>query len=158
MGAQVEDRIERDVLIAAPLQRVWDVITEPVHMGTWFGMPEPTSADFRPGGWVVFDHEEFGEIPVLIEEIEAPRRFSYWWALVSAGKGTRPTEGNRTLVTFTLTEEGDGTRLRVVESGITQVRAEDAELEARFKDNTEGWAIVTEDLRKRVEEVLSAAG
>ncbi|NUU25743.1 MAG: SRPBCC family protein [Streptomycetaceae bacterium] len=155
MAAKIEDRIERDVLIAAPLERVWAILTETEHMGAWFGMPKPTSADFRPGGWVVFEHAEFGEIPVVIEDIEAPRRFSYRWALVNAGKGTRPTPGNETLVTFTLAEEGDGTRLKVVESGITAVEGPDDVLEARFKDNTEGWTIVTEAARKYVEEIVS---
>ena len=32
-----EDRIERDVLIDAPVERVWALITQAEHLGTWFG-------------------------------------------------------------------------------------------------------------------------
>ena len=31
------DRIEREVHIAAPIERVWAVLTEPALVGIWFG-------------------------------------------------------------------------------------------------------------------------
>ena len=31
------DRIERDIVIAAPIERVWKVLTAPEHVGVWFG-------------------------------------------------------------------------------------------------------------------------
>ena len=43
------DRIETDVLIAAPLQRVWDLITSAEHLGRWFGNAG-AEIDLRPGG------------------------------------------------------------------------------------------------------------
>jgi uncharacterized protein YndB with AHSA1/START domain len=47
MGA---DRIERDIVIAAPVERVWAVLTEPEHVGRWFGQGEPARIDPRPAG------------------------------------------------------------------------------------------------------------
>ena len=31
------DTIEREIVIAAPVERVWEIVTEPEHMGRWFG-------------------------------------------------------------------------------------------------------------------------
>ena len=56
----VSDRIEQDVYIAASVERVWEVITEPRHVGMWFGNGEPAEVDMRPGGRIVFDHGEHG--------------------------------------------------------------------------------------------------
>ena len=44
-----EDRIERDVLIDAPVKRVWALITEAEHLGTWFG-DAGADIDLREGG------------------------------------------------------------------------------------------------------------
>ena len=48
MTAQT-DRIESDVLIAAPVERVWDLITRADHLGRWFGNAG-AEVDLRPGG------------------------------------------------------------------------------------------------------------
>ena len=31
----MSDTIEREITIAAPIERVWDLITQPEHVGTW---------------------------------------------------------------------------------------------------------------------------
>ena len=33
----VPDKIERETFIAAPVERVWALITEAEHLGRWFG-------------------------------------------------------------------------------------------------------------------------
>ena len=45
----VPEQIEREVLIAAPIERVWAVVTQPEHVGTWFG-DAGAEIDLRPGG------------------------------------------------------------------------------------------------------------
>jgi uncharacterized protein YndB with AHSA1/START domain len=66
------------------------------------------------------------------------RRFAYRWMLQDSD-AEEPSEGNFTLVEFTLAPDGDGTRLRVVESGFATLdRSEDVRRE-RFDWNTEGW-------------------
>src|SRR5690349_15045165 len=103
------DRIEREIVIAASLERVWGLVAEP---GFWV---VETGSVARVGETVVAKHEEYGEFPVRVEKMEPPTYLAYRWA--SAYAGEEPTEGNSTLVEFTLTAEGEGTRLRVVESG-----------------------------------------
>ena len=43
------DQIERETTIAAPVERVWSLITEAEHLGKWFG-DAGAEIDLRPGG------------------------------------------------------------------------------------------------------------
>ena len=109
------DRIEREIVIAAPIERVWDVVTKPEHVGVWFGQGQPAEIDLRPGGTMVLDHGVHGVFPTRIVTVDEPHRFSYRWA--SGFPGQPATEDNSTLVEFTLAADGDKTRLVVVETG-----------------------------------------
>lgn len=134
----VSDRIEQDVYIAAPVARVWEVVTEPRHVGMWFGNGEPAEVDLRPGGRIVFDHGEHGVLPAVIEKVDQPNRLSFRWA-ADGTEGAEPDDDNSTLVEFTLEPEGEGTRLRVVESGFADVAAPSEVKERRYKANRGGW-------------------
>ncbi|NUK82905.1 SRPBCC family protein [Streptomyces lunaelactis] len=133
-----EDRIERDITIAAPVERVWAVLTEPEHVGSWFGQGKPTPVDLRPGGTMHFDHGEYGQFPTTIVKVDPPHHFSYRWA--SAHPGEQAVEGNSTLVEFTLTPDGEGTHLRVVETGFADlVIPEDRVGTAGYESHSSGW-------------------
>lgn len=145
-----KDRIERDVYIAASVARVWSVVTEPAHVGVWFGNGDPAEMELRPGGRISFDHGPHGRLPAIVQEVREPRLFSFRWAADDSG-GREPTALNSTLVEFTLEEEGEGTRLRVVESGFSRVIAEPGVLESRYKANAAGWGQAVAGLAKYAE-------
>jgi uncharacterized protein YndB with AHSA1/START domain len=139
------DRIAREVRIGAPIERVWAVLTEPEHVGAWFGNGDPIEMDLRPGGVMVIDHGHHGCYPMLIVAVDPPRAFSYRWA--SAYPGVTATEGNSTLVEFTLEPADDGTLLRVVESGFDQLSIPaEREESAGYESHSEGWAGVVAKL------------
>jgi uncharacterized protein YndB with AHSA1/START domain len=142
-----KDRIERDVYIEAPVSRVWSVLTRPEHVGVWFGNGEPAEIDLRPGGRMVFDHGDHRKLPAVVEQVREPGLFSFRWAAGDPG-GRGPSAADSTLVEFTLEAEGEGTRLRVVESGFALVIAEPGVIEARFKANSAGWAQALAGLAK----------
>lgn len=147
----VNDRIEREVFIAADAARVWAVLTEPEHIGMWFGNGEPGEIDLRPGGRIVFDHGDQGKLPAIIEHVDELKSLSFRWAADDTGGG-EPTRRNATLVEFTLTPEGTGTRLRVVERGFSKVEAEDpAVVERRYKANVGGWGTAIRGLAAYLE-------
>ncbi|MER7050134.1 SRPBCC family protein [Streptomyces jumonjinensis] len=134
-----EDRIEKEITIAAPVEQVWAVLTEPEHVGSWFGQGEPTPVDLRPGGTMLLDHGAYGQFPTTIVAVDPPYRLSYRWA--SAHPGEQAVEGNSTLVEFTLTREGEGTRLRVTESGFAALTIpEDRKDTASYESHEGGWA------------------
>ncbi|MER5768370.1 SRPBCC family protein [Streptomyces sp. NPDC001985] len=144
------DRIEKEITIAAPVQRVWAVLTEPEHVGAWFGQGEPTPVDLRPGGTMFLDHGEYGQFPTTIVTVEPPHRFSYRWA--AGFPGEQATESNSTLVEFTLTPEGDGTRLRVVETGFASLTVpEERRQNASYESHDAGWADQVVNIRTYAE-------
>lgn len=107
--------------------------------------------DLRPGGAFVIDHG-FGAYPSRIVSVEPPRYFSYRWA--TAFPGEEAAEGNSTLVEFTLTADGDGTRLRVVESGFAALDIPEERIPyAGYESHTQGWADVTAGLATYVEKL-----
>lgn len=143
-----EDRIERDTLIAAPLERVWSLVAAP---GFW--VAEDAGAGGGPaeeGQSVVAKNPEYGEFPVRVEKVEPPTYVAYRWA--SAFPGQELRDDNSTLVEFTLTAEGDKTRLRVVESGFAAIVASEDVRGQALSDNSVGWPQVIDALRDRAEQ------
>jgi uncharacterized protein YndB with AHSA1/START domain len=136
------DRIEREITINAPRERVWAALTEAEHVARWFG--DTAEVDLRPGGKLVFGWKEHGKHHGLVERVEPPGFFSYRWA---RPVGDEPVAGNSTLVEFTLTPEGAGTRLRIVETGFASLDASAQEQDTAVKENTEGWISELGDLQ-----------
>jgi uncharacterized protein YndB with AHSA1/START domain len=143
-----EDRIERDTLIAAPLERVWSLVAQP---GFWVAdkasLPGTVAEEGRS---TVVTNTEHGDFPLRVEKVDPPTYLAYRWT--SAFPGEELREDNSTLVEFTLTAEGDGTRLRVVESGFTALAGSEELRIDNHKDHTEGWPLELEALRTRAEQ------
>ncbi|MDD9380914.1 SRPBCC domain-containing protein [Streptomyces sp. ZAF1911] len=142
------DRIERDTLIEASLDRVWSLVAEP---GFWVadeGSLAGTVA--REGESIVAKNSEYGEFPVRVEKVDPPTYLAYRWA--SAFPGQELREDNSTLVEFTLSREGDKTRLRVVESGFAALAGSEELRGKALKDNTGGWPQVLDAFKKRAEQ------
>jgi uncharacterized protein YndB with AHSA1/START domain len=116
------DRIQRDVVIAAPPEVVWEVITEPEHVTQWFA-----DAEFEPKPGA---NGRIAAYEIRIEDVDRPRRFSFTW-------------DSSLLVEFTLAEEEGGTRLRVEESGF--------ENRDKRTDHEGGWAKFLGRLREYAE-------
>jgi uncharacterized protein YndB with AHSA1/START domain len=140
-------QIERETTIAAPVERVWAVLTQAEHVGRWFG-DAGAEIDLRPGGEMVVRWAEYGVGRMRVVDVEPPRRFSYRWAPVREHWGEEPAEGTATLVEFTLDPDGDGTRLRVVESGFEALDASDEQRRRSLDENTEGWEQQLDSVRE----------
>jgi uncharacterized protein YndB with AHSA1/START domain len=140
------DSIEREVVIDAPLDRVWKLVTEAEHLGRWFG-DAGAEVDLRPGGAMELRWAEHGSSHGRVEAVEPPRRFAFRWAPFKDPGGANPTDGNSTRVEFTLIEEGAATRLRVVESGFEALATSEEQRRANVDGNTEGWRIELGELQ-----------
>ena len=76
------DQIERETTIEAPVERVWALLTEPEHVGRWFG-DAGAEIDLRPGGEMVMRWAEHGA------RAAASRPSSRTAASRTAGRRTR---------------------------------------------------------------------
>jgi len=99
--------LEKELFIKASPQRVFQALTTKEDLERWFLVK--AEVDVRPGGAIRF---EWGPGMVEVGKIlvcEPPHRLSYSWEGFAAGPTT---------VTFELTGENDGTRLRLTHTGI----------------------------------------
>lgn len=130
-----QDRIERDIEIAAPLDRIWELVTVP---GFWVN----DSAELRAtaateGRSEVVRHADYGDFPVRVEKVDPQQHLSYRWTHAHPGEDLR--QDNSTLVDLTLTERPGSVLLTVVESGFSQLSGTDELRSKAFDDNAKGW-------------------
>jgi uncharacterized protein YndB with AHSA1/START domain len=130
----VPNQIERETLIDAPIELVWDVVTQPAQITRWF--TATAELELRPGGHGSLSWEHHGPVQLRVERVERPHVFAFRWMFPA---GSEPHEGNSTLVEFTLSDEGGKTRLRVVESGLTAVEWSDEEKDRFLDSHGQGW-------------------
>jgi len=136
------DTIERTIYIDAPVERVWTIVTEPEHLGQWFG----DAGASRTGDTITMAWKEHGEAELRIVREEPPNVFAYRWDANDPGIGD-------TLVEFTFEPEGSGTRLKVIESGWGDLRTA-AERQSELRDgNVGGWKHELGDLERYAQTV-----
>lgn len=141
------DRIEKSILLRAPVPRVWRALSDSSEFGSWFGMQVdapfetgrrlqarivPTTVD--PEVAAAQKPHEGTPFEITVERMEPERLFSFRWTHEVGTPGAPAT-----LVVFTLEEQADGVLLTVTESDFERVP-----LERRSKmlaDNEQGWTI-----------------
>jgi uncharacterized protein YndB with AHSA1/START domain len=140
------NRIEREIRIDAPIDVVWSVVTEPEQIIQW--LSDSADLDLRPRaeGTLTFrgsrkgsrpnDSQHEGVVNVRVERVERPRYFSFRW---DYPRGVAPDESNAPLVEFTLTEDGEATMVKLVESGLQRLGWTDDQNERYVADHERGW-------------------
>ena len=135
----VPSQIEKEILIEAPVEDVWRVLTEPNHMRQWFA--SECDLDGRTGRFRFASGQTFY---LQVEAFEPPHRFAYRWL---HEEGTTPRPDNSMLVEFTLHAENSQTRLRVIESGFDHVDWTAAAKAKYFEEHSKGWQHFADLLR-----------
>jgi uncharacterized protein YndB with AHSA1/START domain len=106
-------RVEQEIVIDAPVDVVWRVVTEPEQVSKWFS--DEVDLEVTPGyeGVLTFNDQatkQSRRVHVTVRSVEPERSYSYRW---QHPPGAAAVEGKPLLVEFTLTPEGDGTRQHV---------------------------------------------
>ena len=138
----IPEKIEKDVLIDAPVDVVWRVITEPDQIVRWFS--DEADIDLRRGGEGRLVFSSGDSYQLQVDAVEPQHRFAFRW-VQPQGLVVRPESS--TLVEFTLEAEGSGTRLRVVESGFDKVDWSDERKVKYIERHTDGWTRLLDRLR-----------
>jgi uncharacterized protein YndB with AHSA1/START domain len=137
-GMAFPDRIERSMELAHPPARVWAALTTPGGLSAWFG--DEATIDLRPGGTAQMTFRSGLTVEMRVERVEEPAVFGFTWRLPDLPED----DPRRTYVEFTLQAVGDGTRLRVVETGFAQL-PDDVRREA-YDSHAQGWESELDEL------------
>ena len=127
--------IERSIWIAAPRERVWLAVTDPVQMAAWFSPGTIISQKDDTISVRMGDQD----IPVAQIEVVDPPRQVTTRNLMEVGRFT----------TYTLEEENGGTRFTVIESGLESLSPD--ERQKKLTENGAGWQIAVENLKAYIE-------
>ena len=153
------DRIEKKVLLRAPLERIWRALADSAEFGAWFGMRfqgpfapgrvmrgviVPTTADPE----VAKAQRAYDGIPfeIVIERMEPNRAFSFRWHPGTVEPGIDYSAEPTTLVVFSLEQAADGVILTVTESGFDAIPL--ARRAKAFAENEQGWTMMVKVVQK----------
>jgi len=158
------DRIEKNILLHAPRERIWRALTDSTEFGSWFGMKfdGPFVQGARMRGVIVPTtvnaevakaQKEYEGLPfdIVVEQMEPGRLFSFRWHPFAVERDVDYSAEPTTFVVFSLKEVAGGVMLTVTESGFDRIPL--ARRAKAFTANEEGWGVMV----KMIEEYLVKA-
>lgn len=146
------DRIEKQILLRAPRERVWRAVSDATQFGAWFGAAfdapfvegarlsariVPTTVDAevaelqKPYAGTAFEF--------FVDRVEPLSRISFRWH--PGAPGADYSQEPTTLIVFELEDAQGGTLLKISESGFDQLPLE--RRAKAFAANEGGWTIQT---------------
>lgn len=145
-----QNEIVKQVVLKAPLQRVWQALADSAAFGHWFGAE--VDGAFEPGARLqarirptrvdadIARHQQPYDgmaFTLLVERVEPMRLLSFRWHPGGTTVAPDAPDEETTLVEFALEEVADGVRLTITESGFERVPL--ARRAQAIADNTGGW-------------------
>jgi len=131
------DRIQKQVVLKAPRERVWGALSEAEQFGTWFGVrfDGPFVEGERLTGKITptrVDEEvaamqapyEGTPFEWIVERIEPMQRIVFRWHPFGIDKSIDYSQEPMTLIMFELHDAADGILLTVTESGFDKLPPE----------------------------------
>ncbi|HEY4867777.1 MAG TPA: SRPBCC domain-containing protein [Candidatus Dormibacteraeota bacterium] len=138
----IPSAVEKEILIEAPIDVVWQLVTEPNHIRQWFA--DAAEIELRVGGRGALMFNGHDSYQLQVEALQPPRRFAFRWV---RRPGLVLREDSSLLVEFLLEPENGSTRLRVVESGFNAIDWSDEETAKYAEDHAKGWQLCLGRLR-----------
>jgi uncharacterized protein YndB with AHSA1/START domain len=130
--------IEREIYVEASPEIAFEVVSGPEHIAKWWSDEAEIEA-VGTAGHILFRGERPGDnkvVPLTVIEARPPHRFSFRWDFPA---GAVPVPDNSLLVTFDLEPFGNGTLVKMTESGFREQGWEAAVLEENYLDHVHGW-------------------
>ncbi|HEY3015372.1 MAG TPA: SRPBCC domain-containing protein [Nocardioides sp.] len=146
--------LERELHIDASPEVVFEVISSPAHIKEWWGAETdlaPTAGATGALSWGEGTDEEM-VVPITVVDAVPPRLFSFRW---TQPDGEVAEVGNSLLVTFELVPSGEGTTLRLTETGFREMGWEIAVLEEQYHEHVVGWDKFVPAIGKCAERLVS---
>ncbi|MFW0786224.1 SRPBCC domain-containing protein [Gordonia sp. CPCC 206044] len=128
------DRIEREISIDAPADRVWSLVSEP---GWYINSEQIVGHEIRRDGDIAYVTDAtHGRFALRVVELDEPKYAAFRWHI-----DPEDLTSSSTLVEFWLTPSDSGVVLKVAESGFSVLSEPEADRRSRFDDHTEGWRL-----------------
>ena len=144
------DRIEKQIELKAPVSRVWRALTDYREFGEWFRVK--LEGSFVAGqvarGQILHPGYEHVVWQAVVQRIEPERLFSFTWHPYAVDPKVDYSMETPTLVEFLLEKSGEGTMLKLTESGFAKIPA-DRRSEA-FLRNGNGWTAQMKNIESYV--------
>lgn len=123
------DCINRELRLTASIDKVWAAISDPKHVACWFGSKAEFQLEAGCEGWFEWPAEICaGRYAMRIEQVDAPHYLAWRWM---ADQDVSFDETTSTLVEWWLESEGQGTLLKLKESGFLTRKQQQL--------NVQGW-------------------
>lgn len=145
------DKIEKNIVVDAPIERVWRALTDYREFGQWFRVvlegPFVVGAEAR--GRITYAGYEHLEWKATVTEMSPPNRFVFTWRPYAVDETVDYESEEPTTVSFVLTPSGAGTRVTVTEAGFDKIPAH--RREEAFRSNSGGWEEQMRNIKAHVE-------
>ena len=129
--------IKREIVIDAPIAKVWQHITDPHKIAGWL---MPNDFEAAVGKQFILDCQQQGKVSCVVKEIITNQKLVYSFQ----SKVTKV----ETLVSITLKKEGQGTRLTLIHSGWDALPPGEQDVADNYGG---GWGAGLEKLREQIE-------
>jgi uncharacterized protein YndB with AHSA1/START domain len=130
--------IEREIYVDASPETVFEVVSCPSHVKQWWTDDADYEVAAGSEGEIVFGQRgaDANVCQFVVVDVQPPRLFSFRW---THPVGEPAAAGNSMLVTFDLSPAGDGTLLRMTETGFREMGWELAKLQHEYESHARGW-------------------
>lgn len=147
----MQDRIEKQIDLAAPVERVWKALTDHEQFGEWFlvRIDQPFAVGRPSTGRMTYPGFEHMPWEAEIVALEEPSYFAFRWPPYYGEIDADTAADPWTLVEFRLEPAGEGTRLTLSESGFAALPPDRAPLALR--GNESGWDEQARNIKAYVE-------
>ena len=145
------DRIEKSIVIAAPVEKVWRALTDHEEFGAWFRvkLEGPFVLGEVSRGRITYPGYEHLKWEARVVAMEAPGLFAFTWHPNAVDPARDYSADSQIRVEFRLEPAGGGTSLTVVESGFDSLPA--GRREEALRMNTGGWEAQVENVKAHAE-------
>jgi uncharacterized protein YndB with AHSA1/START domain len=146
----MSDRIQKTIVLRAPIDRVWQAITDHREFGAWFrvDLDNPFVVGGVTSGKMTYPGHEGAPWSSTTTRMEAPNHFAFTWPHAGGGEADL-AEAPTTLVEFYLEPAGEGTRLIITESGFDALPPD--RRASVMRGNDKGWDIQSGHIAAHVE-------
>jgi uncharacterized protein YndB with AHSA1/START domain len=146
----MENKVVKQIEIAASVGKVWDALTDHEKFGTWFRvkLEGPFAVEKVSRGYITWPGYEHLKWEAVVKEMVTEKLLSFTWHPYAIDPGMDYSKEEPTLVEFRLEPTATGTLVTVTESGFEKVP--EARRAEAFRMNDGGWAQQMKNLEEYV--------